>query len=111
MPLYDWTCDKCEAHINVMRPIKDCQKPPHGGDDDWQESACEHEWRKLLAAPQVLRHSYLDGQRSSSAGRDGQEFAKMKRATELEVKAMGAKFGSEERKEINQEIRALKGQK
>lgn len=27
MPLYDWTCEKCGANREVLRPMRDCLQP------------------------------------------------------------------------------------
>lgn len=113
MPTYGWTCAKCDTSVDIVRPMAESSVPPNLGELSKLgiEEECDHVWEKPLVAPQVLRKSFLDGQRSKGTSKASQDFANLKRAVNLEVEMANHRKGSEERREIAKEIRELKGQK
>lgn len=102
MPSYLWKCETCGDVERIYRMMKDCQLPPNLD----PEEDCEHVWVKCLEMPKVLKESFVSGQRM----KNDQTYANMAKASQLYCDSLDHRPESVERKEMEKEIRVLKGQ-
>ena len=100
MPNYLWQCQTCEEVKRVQALISDRDIPPSSKEE------CSHAWERILEMPRVMRESWPDGLRLQN----NQDYANLAKSSQLDVDKLDHRPDSAERKDMEKESRALKGE-